>query len=41
MNDSTDTDLAILIVTAPLWLFGFLALAAAGWVTDLLEAKRV
>ena len=31
---SLDTDLAIMIVTAPIWIVGFAALIVLGWWND-------
>ena len=33
-DHSLDTDLAIMIVTAPIWLTGFVFLVVAGWWND-------
>lgn len=31
---SLDSDLAIMVVTAPIWIAGFAALVVAGWWND-------
>jgi hypothetical protein len=39
MRDVVDTDLAIMIVTAPIWIAGFTALVIAGWWNDRRAAR--
>jgi hypothetical protein len=36
---SLDTDLAIMIVTAPIWIAGFTALVVLGWWNDRKAAR--
>lgn len=31
----------LIVITAPIWLLWFFGLAAAGWIGDHMEAKRV
>ena len=40
MNDSLDTDVAWMILTAPLWICGFAVLVVAGWWNDRKVADR-
>lgn len=36
-NDAVDLDLAIMLITAPVWITGFIVLIVAGWRNDRAE----
>jgi len=38
-RDLLDADLAIMLITAPVWIVGFAALVVAGWRNDRKAAR--
>ena len=39
INETLDTDLAIMIISSPVWMLGFIYLIVAGWLSDKFKGE--